>query len=186
LASERQIAANRRNARASTGPRSVAGRASSAMNATRHGLNARASSGPAANSLPGDETQALAREIERAFPGRWDEAIAVAEARRRLERVRSLKLAALETALSKASPRGDASATAVSPEADADADAEAEAQAFVRCLRDWQTLDGYERRFTSSLRRAISQLFGEADAAWGQHHNHIGVARGWGQAEAHA
>jgi hypothetical protein len=38
MASERQIAANRNNAKKSTGPRSEAGRAASHRNARRHGL----------------------------------------------------------------------------------------------------------------------------------------------------
>ncbi|WP_333649123.1 hypothetical protein [Candidatus Binatus sp.] len=37
-ASKKQIAANRRNAKCSTGPRTGAGKAKSAMNSTRHGL----------------------------------------------------------------------------------------------------------------------------------------------------
>ena len=40
MATKRQIAANRRNARRSTGPRSVAGKAASSANALRHGLAA--------------------------------------------------------------------------------------------------------------------------------------------------
>src|SRR5262245_66570534 len=39
MASERQIAANRRNARKSTGPRSGAGRKRASRNAYRHGLS---------------------------------------------------------------------------------------------------------------------------------------------------
>ena len=38
MASDRQIAANRRNARKSTGPRSGAGRKRASRNAYRHGL----------------------------------------------------------------------------------------------------------------------------------------------------
>jgi len=40
MASHRQIAANRRNARRSTGPRSPAGRKRSSWNSFRHGLTA--------------------------------------------------------------------------------------------------------------------------------------------------
>jgi hypothetical protein len=38
MATEKQILANRRNAQASTGPRSITGKACSRMNARRHGL----------------------------------------------------------------------------------------------------------------------------------------------------
>jgi hypothetical protein len=41
MASRKQIEANRRNARKSTGPRTAAGRATSSRNALRHGLTAK-------------------------------------------------------------------------------------------------------------------------------------------------
>src|SRR5947209_6671559 len=40
MSSERQIAANRRNARRSTGPRTISGKSRSRRNAIRHGLSA--------------------------------------------------------------------------------------------------------------------------------------------------
>jgi hypothetical protein len=46
VTSQRKIEANRRNARASTGPRTAAGRARSARNALRHGLSASVWSNP--------------------------------------------------------------------------------------------------------------------------------------------
>jgi hypothetical protein len=55
----RRLAANRSNARASTGPRSLAGKARSAQNARRHGLSAPALPDTA---WPSD-IEALAREI---------------------------------------------------------------------------------------------------------------------------
>jgi hypothetical protein len=39
MASEKQISANRANAKKSTGPRTMAGRAKSSRNAYRHGLS---------------------------------------------------------------------------------------------------------------------------------------------------
>jgi hypothetical protein len=53
LTSERKIAANRANARASTGPKTRRGRSRSAKNAFRHGL-----------SLPVESDQALFEEVE--------------------------------------------------------------------------------------------------------------------------
>jgi hypothetical protein len=55
----RRLAANRANARASTGPKSLAGKARSAQNARRHGLSVPALPEPA---WPSD-IEALAREI---------------------------------------------------------------------------------------------------------------------------
>jgi hypothetical protein len=60
----RRRAANRANARASTGPKSHAGKARSAQNARRHGLGAPALPDPGWSS----EIEALAREI-----AGWDE-----------------------------------------------------------------------------------------------------------------
>jgi hypothetical protein len=62
MASERQIAANRRNARNSTGPKTEAGKKRASRNALRHGL---ASQGSPAHFTEGVERQArqVAREI---------------------------------------------------------------------------------------------------------------------------
>jgi hypothetical protein len=57
MASERQIAANRQNARRSTGPKSNAGRRRTSSNALRHGLSR------SIDSSGGTETKALARSI---------------------------------------------------------------------------------------------------------------------------
>lgn len=50
MASERQIAANRANAKKSTGPRTAAGRSKSSRNAFRHGLSLPLRLDPAASS----------------------------------------------------------------------------------------------------------------------------------------
>src|SRR5438477_7899427 len=59
VTSARKLAANRANARASTGPKTRAGRARSARNAHRHGLNLPVLADPALAS----EVDALARAI---------------------------------------------------------------------------------------------------------------------------
>jgi hypothetical protein len=50
MATAAQIAANRRNARRSTGPRTVAGKRASSRNTLRHGLTARRHAIPAEES----------------------------------------------------------------------------------------------------------------------------------------
>jgi hypothetical protein len=59
VSSARKIAANRTNARSSTGPKTAQGRARAARNALRHGLNVPIYSDPATT----DELGMLAREI---------------------------------------------------------------------------------------------------------------------------
>ena len=59
MATERQIAANRRNARRSTGPRSAAGRKRSSRNSLRHGLAA----GVATTAERLNQIERLARKI---------------------------------------------------------------------------------------------------------------------------
>ena len=65
MTSARKIEANRRNARASTGPRTGAGKARAAQNARRHGLNLPARYDPARSG----EIVALARAIAGADAG---------------------------------------------------------------------------------------------------------------------
>ena len=96
MASERQIAANRLNARKSTGPRSGAGKKRASGNAYRHGL-----------SLHIISTAALAEQLDklvREIAGDSEDAIlhdrarAVAQAELELARVRRAKVALIERA----------------------------------------------------------------------------------------
>ena len=64
MASDRQIAANRRNARRSTGPRSTSGRRRSSRNAFRHGLAA----GVTTSSERTQDVERLARKIAGTSP----------------------------------------------------------------------------------------------------------------------
>jgi len=99
LTSERKIRANRANARASTGPRTIRGRTRAARNALRHALSLPVCSIPALS----EEVQALAREI--AGPGANAEtqelARRVAEAQIDLRRVRYARHQFLSDTLSK-------------------------------------------------------------------------------------
>jgi hypothetical protein len=96
MASKRQIAANRRNARKSTGPRSRAAKQRVSRNAFRHGL-----------TLSVYSSEGVREQIEdmlRQIVGNTDDAVCrqlartVAEAHFDLARVRQTKVALIETA----------------------------------------------------------------------------------------
>ena len=90
MASERQIAANRQNARKSTGPRSAAGKRRSSRNAHCHGL-----SKPLSRADVAQAVEVLARDIAGDAADRlpFDLARELAEAELDLDRVRRLKVA---------------------------------------------------------------------------------------------
>ena len=85
MASDRQIAANRRNAKRSSGPKTAAGKKRVSRNASRHGLS---------SAMPGNSEEAnRIRELADALGGDTSDpliaerAIALAQAKRMLERV---------------------------------------------------------------------------------------------------
>jgi hypothetical protein len=89
LATEKQIAANRANAKHSTGPRTAAGKLKSSRNAYRHGLS---SSMPL--DLPGAaEVNLIARELagEHAADDRLASAADFASAQMQLLRIRAIR-----------------------------------------------------------------------------------------------
>ena len=174
MASERQIAANRRNARNSTGPRSGAGRKRASRNAYRHGLTLSISSTAAfakqldklVHKIAGDTEDEIVLERARA----------VAHAELELARVRRAKVALIERAsafgeldppqltaagcirLLNAVLRGrhiesiDASAAMPSQEP------ERSAEAVRRVLPELRKLDRYERRAAAQRDRAVLDL----------------------------
>jgi hypothetical protein len=102
MASEAQIAANRRNAQRATGPRSAAGKARVAQNATRHGL--------ASQSLFQGPALERVRQLTEAFLGQGprtpaieDAALEAAEAQYVVERTRLARSAVFDEA--NAEPR---------------------------------------------------------------------------------
>ena len=96
MPSERQIAANRRNARKSTGPRSGAGKNRSRRNAYRHGLTVSITSSEGFAK----QLDKLAREIagDTEYPILLERARAIAQAELDLARVRRAKVALVERA----------------------------------------------------------------------------------------
>jgi hypothetical protein len=97
VASEQQIAANRRNARKSTGPRSRAGRKRASGNAYRHGLNVSITSSAAF----AEQVDKLARKIvgDTDDVTMLERARAVAHAELELRRVRQAKVALISCAM---------------------------------------------------------------------------------------
>ena len=90
MPSKRQQAANRRNAQKSTGPNSEKGKATSSLNAVRHGLSSKSAYDP--------ETEALVNKLAREFLDAakrdivaTDLAREAAEAQVQLQRIQNLK-----------------------------------------------------------------------------------------------
>ena len=178
MASERQIAANRRNARKSTGPRSAEGRKRASRNAYRHGLTLSIASTAAfakqldklVREIAGDSKDAIMLERARE----------IAQAELDLARVRRAKVALIERASAfgeldpaqafstvteikrffNALDRGrlivpkptDPSATMPSQEPDRTA------EAVRRVLPELRKLDRYERRAAAQRERAVLDL----------------------------
>jgi hypothetical protein len=93
MASERQIAANRRNAKMSTGPRSASGRKRSGQNALRHGL-----ARPVSTADFEKQLEDLARQISAVSDDPATLALAriAAEAELELSRIRQVRKAMIE------------------------------------------------------------------------------------------
>jgi hypothetical protein len=96
MASERQIATNRRNARKSTGPRSGAGKKRASRNACRHGLTLSITSSAAAAKQLDKLVRKIAGNSEDAIL--HERARALAQAELELARVRRAKVALIERA----------------------------------------------------------------------------------------
>src|SRR5215471_12702420 len=177
MASERQIAANRRNAHKSTGPHSGAGKKRASRNAYRHGLTLDITSTAAfakhldklARKIAGDSEDAITLERARE----------IAQAELELARVRRAKVALIERASAfgeldppqltvtqmirfvNAFERGrpipkpiDALATMPSKEPDRSA------EAVRQVLPELRKLDRYERRAAVRRHRAVLDFFG--------------------------
>jgi len=174
MASERQIAANRRNARKSTGPRSGAGKKRASRNAYRHGLTLSVASTKASAKQLDKLVRRIAGDTEDAIV--LERARAIAQAELDLARVRRAKVALIEcaSAFGELDPRSlttvtrvirflnafypgrvalpkplDSSATMPSQEPDRSA------EAIRRLLPELRKLERYERRATARRDRAI-------------------------------
>ena len=153
MVSDRKLAANRSNARRSTGPRTPAGVARAARNAMRHGLAIPLARDPVACA----EVERLAAALVGRYlsPARLDQARIAAEAEFELRRVRVCRKALLDW---KA-----AELAAHEPDDDPRSDPVAfygkhEASALAAALPELEALERYERRAVSRRKRAMRWL----------------------------
>jgi hypothetical protein len=139
MTSAERIAANRRNARASTGPRTAAGKRKAAANALRHGLAA---------SVQDSAMTATAARIAAALAGPQSSPAEraliapIAEATAEIWRARSARVALIN--LAAASICGD--------------EEEREAEAIAQVLPQLTRLETYERRAMVRRSRALCAL----------------------------
>jgi len=176
MASERQIAANRRNARKSTGPHSGSGKKRASGNAYRHGLTLSITS----TAAYAKQLDKLVREIlgDTEDPILLERARAIAQAELELARVRRAKVALIERASAFGEldpPRPSSSVTRIIRLLNAfcpgrvalpiDSSAtmpsqqpERSAEAVRRVLPDLRKLDRYERRAAARRERAVLEL----------------------------
>jgi len=138
MATDRQIAANRRNGALSGGPKTRAGKARSSRNAVKHGLSI-----PIARDLASArEIEMLARRLAQSGRGSFWQTRVAAEAELELARARSV----FETVLTRAGISGTWD------------DGAEQAPALIRALPELQKLDRYERRAFSKRKRALRDL----------------------------
>jgi hypothetical protein len=155
MASERQIAANRRNARKSTGPRSGAGKKRASRNAYRHGL-----------TLSITSTAAFAKQLDnlvREIAGDTEDAImlerarAAAQAELDLAQIRRAKVALIERA-SALGELDQGRPTLPEPTAMPSQEPDRSTEAIRRALPELRKLDRYERRAAAQRERAVLEL----------------------------
>jgi hypothetical protein len=153
MASEKQIAANRRNARNSTGPKTIAGKKRASLNALRHGLSSQG-----LRTFEAERVEQLARQIAGDCENRivLELARSAAAAELELAQVRQVQadLIALALSLGSLEPLDFRSA--------ADKVWTAGMQ-LVKLAK----LERYERRAFSRRNRALRAMYWEARAAPG-------------------
>jgi hypothetical protein len=161
MASERQLRANRGNAKKSTGPKSRAGKKRASQNAYRHGLRA--------GILPDPDwikkIEASAKKIVDSTGGQigLGQARSVAHAQLEVQRTRSISTAVVRQILAGCDPSGwtpaaDNKPFAVAPEAP---DNDRKAEAVGRALSALKVLDRYESRAAARRDRVVREIIGD-------------------------
>jgi hypothetical protein len=146
MTSPAKIAANRRNARRSTGPRSAAGKGRARRNAFRHGLATPAS----LDHVTMDRIDDLVFALTRDFPSKLEHELATlaAEAQAEIERVRQAKVSMVNRAYAHLRDEGGRLLSA----------GERAALAFAGKTEILMACERYERRAISRRNRALQAL----------------------------
>jgi hypothetical protein len=148
MTSERKIAANRQNARKSTGPRTAAGKTRVRRNALRHGLAARIVNDPT-TSADADHLVTAICANEEADAASRERAMIIADCDMTLRRVRAARVDVINQTSVPPAQTSDASQSVPAQRLDIDLFME-------QLLR----LDRYERRALSRRRRAVRLVDG--------------------------
>ena len=139
MATDRQIAANRRNGLLGRGPKTSAGKARSSRNALKHGL-----------SIPVSRDKTLRRQIEVLA-----RILAQSEAENVFLQGRALAEAELEVARARAALEAVLTRAGITAEWNGGPE---QGAALIHVLAELQRLESYERRALSKRRRALRDL----------------------------
>jgi hypothetical protein len=148
MASVRQIAANRKNARGSTGPRTAATKARVSRNALRHGLAIPITRDPKVSAEIDQLALTLAGPA--ATPVTIEQAHIAVEAQFEILRVRTHRCALIDLRAAELAANHPATATGER--------SGSEASSIVGVLPSLEALERYERRAVSRRKRAIRWL----------------------------
>lgn len=151
----RQLAANRRNAQRSTGPRTAAAKARTARNALRHGLAIPLIRDPIRSALI--EPLAMALVGQSARPDRLEQARVAAQAELELRRVRAYRKALLDRKAAELAAHRPKDDDPEHPQAVA-LNSRCEAAAVAAVLAELAALERYERCARARRRRAMRWL----------------------------
>src|SRR5262249_1268405 len=139
MTSAKAIAANRRNARRSTGPRTAAGKRQAAANSLRYGVTASLQADPTMGAVVRRIVSVLAGPG--ASPARLALVRPIAEAEVELLRIRNARVALINLAAANLPDHVDR-----------------ETEAIAQSLTALTRLDRYERRAAARRKRALSDL----------------------------
>ena len=163
MSSAKQIAANRKNAQKSKGPRTAAGKARASCNSRKHTLTTISRNHP----LYAPRIEAIARAIcpEATNAGLWEQALIIGECTTVLACVQAERIASMDQAFWQNEPKIPQSGIRWANAAAAERKAELGAAEFVSArdelgatdlaARDLDRLERYQRRALSRRKRAI-------------------------------